>query len=64
MRENGVGVFRPPFEPAVAHGQRETHIALFNRDAEPAEQRRQIGIVPLVVDDEARVDGNLRGRHG
>ena len=59
LREDGVGAFRPPFEPAVAHRQRETHVALFNRDAQPAEKRRQVGVVALIVDDEARVDGNL-----
>ena len=59
LREDGVGALRPPFEPAVAHRQRETHVALFNRDAEPAEKRGQVGVVALIVDDEARVDGNL-----
>src|SRR3569832_3022803 len=56
LAENCVEVPRPPFQPSVAGGQREAHVALVGSDAEMAEQRRQVWVVPLVVDDEARID--------
>ena len=45
-----------PFETAGIGRDREAHAAFHGFDAEMGKQRRQVGIIQLVVDDEADVD--------
>ena len=45
------------FEAAMVEADRERHVGLFGLDAEMIEERNEVGIVPLVVDDEADIDG-------
>src|SRR5262249_6312486 len=47
-----------PFEIAGISGHREAHAAFDRLDAEMIEQRGQLWIVHVVIDDEADVDRN------
>ena len=49
-----------PLEAAGVGGDRKAHAAFHGLDAEMGEQRRQVGIVQFVIDDEADIDRKRR----
>ena len=49
-----------PLEAAGVRRHRKAHAAFDGLDAEMGEQRRQIGVIELVVDDEADIDRERR----
>ena len=60
LAQYGVEVLRAPFQPAVANGGGEGHVAGMGGHVQMREQARQVGIVGTVEDDEAGIDRNAR----
>ena len=56
LSEDGVQIDARPFPHAAIKRKREAHVACFGAHAKVIEQRREVRIVQLVVDDEAGVD--------
>ena len=59
LREDRTDIGAAPFEPAAVERQRKAHVAALRGDAELGKHCREIGIVELVVDDEAGVDRDM-----
>jgi len=59
LPEHRIEIAGAPFETAAIDGEAEGHIAVLDGCAKATKQRREIGIVALVEDDEAGIDGNI-----
>ena len=60
LREDLVEVVAGVFQRAFAEAEAEGHVGPLRGHAERLEQRREVGVVARVVDDEAGVDGDPR----
>ncbi len=58
LAEHGVQPRRPILEPATVEGDGEGHVAGVGRNAEMVEERYQVRVVAIVIDDEPGVDRN------
>ncbi len=64
LREQALGGLAPvdaaafPFEAAGIRGHGKTHAAFHGLDAEMGEQSGEVGVIQLVIDDEADIDRN------